>query len=108
MRTAKPRGARAQPLVLRLLSRLRLAHSLAARALDLAAVRHVCPNVSDWPSITDTVVLSPQGDVTVCGLSVAAWQAAVPGCLRNVTTGPLPATLSSADIVAMARATLAG
>lgn len=71
-------------------------------------MREVCPNATDWPHIDNTTVLSPAGNITVCGKSVAEWQTLVPGTLSNVTTGALPASLTAEAIVQMARDTLAG
>jgi len=81
---------------------------LCTLVFPLGAVREVCPNATDWPRIDNTVVLSPAGNVTVCGKSVAEWQALVPGTLANVSTGALPASLTAETIVKMARETLAG
>ena len=66
-----------------------------------------CPNASDWPKVAGVAVLSPTGNVTVCGKPVATWQSDVPGVLVNVTTAALPAGMTAEDIVQMARDTIA-
>lgn len=71
-------------------------------------IHEVCPNASDWPKIIGTSVLSPTGNVTVCGVPIAEWQARIPGVLANVSAAPIPASLSASAIVQMARDTLAG
>jgi hypothetical protein len=71
-------------------------------------MQHICPNETQWPVVTDTAVFSPLGNATICGWSVAAWQASVPGVLANVSAAPIPADWTAARIVQMARDTLAG
>ena len=82
--------------------------TLLAKSEGDVLISHVCPDAVDWPIITDTTVLSPAGNVTVCARSVASWQAQIPGVLARVVTGPLPAALTAEAIVQMARDTLAG
>ncbi len=82
--------------------------TLLAQSEGSKLMSNVCPNATDWPNITDTVVLSPAGLVTICGLSVTEWLALVPGVLSNVTVGAIPASLTAEAIVQMARDTLAG
>jgi hypothetical protein len=79
---------------------------LAAQETDVLFSHYTCPNASDWPKVTDTMVWSPQGNVTLCGDSIPYWQATVPGVLRNVTVAPIPADLTAQDVLAMAKATL--
>ena len=67
---------------------------------------YTCPNASDFPKVTDTLVWSPEGKVTLCGQTIPYWQAAVPGVLRNVTVAPIPAGLTPQDVLDMAKATL--
>ena len=100
-------GDQYQPLVRGYLNGMHNSTLLAAGEGSVL-ISHVCPDAPDWPSITDTVVLSPAGNVTVCSRTIASWQAQLPGVLERVTTGPLPATLTAEAIVQAARDTLAG
>ena len=61
-----------------------------------------CANATDFPNIYNCKVLSPSASTTVCGQSIASWQAK--GKLKNVTTGSLPTDATT--IVQMARNTL--
>ena len=101
-------GDQYQPLIKGYLNGMEGYTLLAAKDGDVLMSSHVCPNATDWPNITNTRILSPTGNVTVCGLSIAHWQSLIPGVLSNVTGTPIPDTLTAQQIVDMARKTLKG
>ena len=82
--------------------------SRGCRSSPLPAHHAQCPNASDFVVISDTRVLTPAGNATVCGETLQYWQAKVPGALKNTTAAAIPASLTAEAIVEMARATLAG
>jgi hypothetical protein len=83
-------------------------HTLIARKEGDLIFQHVCPNASDWPHVTSSSYFSPAGNITICGKTVEAWQAEVPGVLANVTARPIDPALTAEAIVGLARAVLQG
>jgi hypothetical protein len=99
-------GDQYQPLVKGYINGMSGFTLLSMKDGDVLMSPHVCPNATDWPNITDTIVYSPTGNVTICGASIASWQTQFPGVLSNVTAAAIPETLTAQQIVNMARATL--